>query len=646
MAWMKMLSDTYDAYEDLVGKEINDQPVLLPIYHSTANAQILLVLDWDGNVNRFLSKVIQKDDKKKVTIIPVTEDSAARGNGNNPHPLVDKLCYVAGDYSLYTKDEKAEYYQKYLEGLKEWAESPYTHKAVQSVYQYLQKGCLIQDLLSMQLLELDEDGILSDKVNKLQGLGQTGAVVRFAIEGNGEYFDLESQDIYQCFIEFYRTKAKKSQLCYVTGTETICSDKHPSKVRNSGDKAKLISGNDESGFTYRGRFISKEQAVNVGFETSQKAHNALRWLLQKQGYTRDDAAIVAWEVRGKAVPGIICNSVQAFVDDEDWGFEEEKQEVDYNTGEAYAEKLRNAMNGYAAKFEDNDQVILMALDAATTGRLSITYYHEMAGSQFIKRVLEWHERCAWSRYIKVGKKGETEKKIWLECAPSPRDMALTAFGVERNKNSYLDADKKLIRSTVERILPCIVNKDRKIPLDIVRAAVNRTSRPEAYSPFLWENNVLRVTCAMIQYNWMIQNEYSGGRKMKLDDEKMLHNRDFLFGRLLAVLDETEARAMYKEADKERLTNAKRYWNAYSRRPATTYATIKRQVMPYLKKLSNAQIAYFESITQEIICLMGTDDFNDTALHEFYLPGYYCQREEIRRYKGIKENENAGGNENE
>ncbi len=51
--------------------------------------------------------------------------------------------------------------------------------------------------------------------------------------------------------------------------------KHPSKIRNSGDKAKLISGNDESGFTYRGRFASKRsQAVSVGYVVSQKAHNA------------------------------------------------------------------------------------------------------------------------------------------------------------------------------------------------------------------------------------------------------------------------------------------------------------------------------------------------------------------------------------
>lgn len=50
----------------------------------------------------------------------------------------------------------------------------------------------------------------------------------------------------------------------------MCTNKHPSKIRNTADKAKLISGNDESGFTYRGRFANKQQAVAVGYFTSQK----------------------------------------------------------------------------------------------------------------------------------------------------------------------------------------------------------------------------------------------------------------------------------------------------------------------------------------------------------------------------------------
>ena len=88
LAWLKTLADTYDVYSEQAGEIKNDQPVLLPISHSTFNAQIEVTIDEGGN---FISS--NKLDKGSgiVTIIPVTEDSAARSSGIAPHPLCDKL---------------------------------------------------------------------------------------------------------------------------------------------------------------------------------------------------------------------------------------------------------------------------------------------------------------------------------------------------------------------------------------------------------------------------------------------------------------------------------------------------------------------------------------------------------------------------
>ncbi len=49
MAWLKTLADTYDVYSELAGVIKNDQPVLLPLSHSTFNAQIEVTLDEAGN---------------------------------------------------------------------------------------------------------------------------------------------------------------------------------------------------------------------------------------------------------------------------------------------------------------------------------------------------------------------------------------------------------------------------------------------------------------------------------------------------------------------------------------------------------------------------------------------------------------------
>lgn len=112
LGWIQMLEKTYDACESIVGKKVNEDPILLPISHSTANAQLEVTIDMDGNFMPALSGIIPKDGEDKITIIPVMASSRS-GKQSSPHALGDKLCYVAGDYSLYTNEDKTEYYNDY-----------------------------------------------------------------------------------------------------------------------------------------------------------------------------------------------------------------------------------------------------------------------------------------------------------------------------------------------------------------------------------------------------------------------------------------------------------------------------------------------------------------------------------------------------
>ena len=297
MGWIQMLEKTYDACEAIVGKKVNEDPILLPISHSTANAQIEVTIDLKGKFMPALSGIIPKDGEDKITIIPVTEDSASRSNGSCPHALCDKLCYVAGDYSLYTNEDKTEYYNDYINSLRKWTSSEFSNKWLQCVYLYLKKATLIQDLIKAKLLVLAEDGFLSENENKIQSVAQKDAMVRFAVWDNGEKHELwKEPEMYHSFIEYYKTNLHNCNIDYVTGEKIQCSEKHPSKIRNSGDKAKIFSANDTSGFTYRGRFANREQAASIGYETSQKAHNALRWLLARQGKYIDGEMTVVWKL--------------------------------------------------------------------------------------------------------------------------------------------------------------------------------------------------------------------------------------------------------------------------------------------------------------------------------------------------------------
>ncbi|MDE7431449.1 MAG: type I-C CRISPR-associated protein Cas8c/Csd1, partial [Lachnospiraceae bacterium] len=243
-------------------------------------------------------------------------------------------------------------------------------------------------------------------------------------------------------------------------------------------------------------------------------------------------------------------------------------------------------------------------------------------------ILNWQKHCKWRRTVRLEKSEERDKRVTCECTPSPRDMALAAFGSQRS--GWLEADSKLIKGTVKRLLPCITREGVKIPPDLIKAAARRASMPQTMSDFVWYNDVFCVVCAMIRFNYE-----KGDRTMENFLNDNIDDRNVLFGRLLAVYDYMEQRAMFEydengRVKERRTTNAKRYWNAYSSRPAKTFKTIKQNLVVYEKKLSDFELMKFEDWTSEIMSHFAENEFNSRALSEMYLPGYYQQMEHMKK----------------
>ena len=107
-------------------------------------------------------------------------------------------------------------------------------------------------------------------------------VVRWRVETGAENETpacWQDQSLFQAFIDYYAsTKSGKSAFCMVTGKNAPPASQHPKKIINLCANAKLISANDTSGFTYRGRFTDDSQAATMSYEASQKIHSALHWL--------------------------------------------------------------------------------------------------------------------------------------------------------------------------------------------------------------------------------------------------------------------------------------------------------------------------------------------------------------------------------
>jgi CRISPR-associated protein Csd1 len=621
LSWIQKLYDTYENCSSEVGivKDLEKTP-LLPIAHSTQNAQIEIVLNGQGG---FISaKILEKNES--ITIIPVTEASATRSSGIAPHPLCDKLQYVAGDYAQYVVKKKGEeFYDKYINQLQKWCDSAYSNPKVCAVFRYLEQKKLIADLIKQQILVCDETGFLKKGV-KL-GVGeQSDAFVRFRVEipqvdESAVWLDKE---VYQSYIQYYTSLQEKLDLCYVKGQEVPCSEKHPAKVRNTADKAKLISANDESGFTYRGRFSDKSQAVSIGYETSQKAHNALRWLIEKQGYKNGDQVILAWGTNNQQLPEIFEDTQSGF-----FGIEEEPV---VSTESDFARRLASAISGYRCDLDIKSEIIIIGLDSATTGRLSITYYREFNGDDFLNRIENWHRTCAWKHSYKnipdgFDEKGKAKfKRIAFIGAPSPKAITLVAYGDK--------VSDKLKKATVERLLPCIVDGAR-LPYDIVNSAVNRASNPVSMEHWEWDK-ALTITCSLIKKHR--SDKFKEVWKMALDENQT--DRSYIFGRLLAIAQQIEGYAL-STAGEKRETNAERLMHQFKLYPYKTWGIITDKLRPYTARLGDKGKKLVELMTSVNANLPYEDFTSSKKLEDSYILGYYCQRQVFVEEKNARIAEN-------
>lgn len=623
MSWLYNLYKTYEMNTEQIGKTVkkrNDKEyTLLPISHTTQNAHIEVTIDEDGDILQ--ATVLEKEN----TIIPCTEESASRaGSKIAPYPLHDKLSYVAGDFVKYggkIKNQDDVPFDAYIQNLKEWAESPYAIDKVKSIYKYLSKGRLIEDLVKYKVLVLDENQQLIEKWNKKyeESLGekplifssgttdQVSAFVRFNVYSRTSTVDVwKDREMYQSFIDFYNERLGDEDVDFITGELAPSTERHANKIRHAADKAKLISANDTSGFTFRGRFKTSKEAAGISYEVSQKAHNALKWLIHRQGKTIDNRVFLVWGNDDKSVPDPGEDALDILY------HANRKIEEEPDTDKPFAEEVKRAIDGYRNDLNYDSEVNILVLDSATTGRMAVLYYRNMNKEIYLNSLKDWHSQCSWEhRYRK-----NEEKFVKFYGAPATRDIAFAAYGPR--------ASDKIVKGLMERMLPCIID-GRIIPKDIVKSAFQRASNPVAMERWEWEKT-LSIACALIRKSLIEKKE-----EWDVALDKTITDRSYLFGRLLAVADVLERGALGKE--ETRATNAIRYMNSFSQKPSRTWMTLQASLQPYQARLGT-KANYLSKIIDEISDQFAVEDFNNKPLSEKYLLGFYSQRRELYKKKEI------------
>lgn len=634
MSYVNELIDLYNKNQDKIGviEYRGDIPyVLLPPFHTTVTAQITVTIDQNGNFMR--AELVAQDDK--MTIIPVTEKSGSRTAGKEPHPLCDNLRYLAGDYKDYYKDDGV-CNELYMSQIEKWEKSTYSHEKVKAIYLYLKKATLIKDLVEQKIIKLNDNNQIDDKEN-MEGIVQTKAFVRFIIRSTGENLHREIPDecwkdrtLQDCYIKYVRSQEREKGMCYLTGNMESISYLHSKKIRNEGDGAKLISANDSQNFTYRGRFANREEAVAVGSETSQIVHNTLKWIIRKQGAFFDTMTIVTWESDQLSMPKWNMDTESIITEyeneqeendwdswDDDWSEEEEVSDGNPIT----AEKFYKALNGYGKKVDNTSNMILLAFDAATPGRLAMIENVTLDTARYLKNVEKWHNDCNW-----IHEKWKDGKRIQFWGMVGVRDIADILFGIEnKGKLSIVDGNgKKLYAEVAKRLLPCIWYGSN-IPYDYVNLAVVKASNPLTYKERKNWERVLTLACSMVKKNEKDRNK----EEWNVALDKSAKDRSYLYGRLLAVADRIEYMT-YDAKDNGRITNAKRYMSTFSQRPYETWKVIEENIQPYLAKLDVVKRKYYENLLSEICNLFDIDKFKENKkLDGLYLLGFHSQEYDLR-----------------
>ena len=574
MGLLQKAVETYGAMAHRAGQvfEGENEP-LAPISHIMARPQIIITLDQSGNF--VAAQVLDKNTPK--IIIPATEESAGRTvkAAELPHPLCDYLRYLLPQNQVE--------YQHYISQLSTWANSSHTHPKLHAVLNYVQGGTILENLRQAGI-DSEEKVMVCWVVN---GLGETL---------NGPCWT--DRTLMNAFIDYYHEKRTDTPpaLCMISGELEMPAGQHPKGIVPISGNAKLISANDSSGFTYRGRFDDAAQAATVGYAASQKAHSVLRWLVANQSVSFGGRTFLCWNPQGIQVPRVTGPM----------GRRSGTAQRAANPSQ-YQKQLREALSGWKEDLPQSAGVVIAAFDAATTGRLAVTYYNELLASDFLDRLHDWESSCCW------------EDGPYGIQSPSLFQIVSWAFGTPRNGKAEMD--DRILSQQMQRLVACRVDK-APFPLDIERALAEKASHLLLYEGENRQKLLFTACAAIRKYHCdHLKEEWD----MALD--KNCSDRSYLFGRLLAIADAIENNT-YTDEDR-RETNAIRMQKAFTLRPMTTWSALWDKLRPYNKRLAQSKpglYRYYHSVIDDILNRLSPfDPTLNQKLNDIYLLGYSHQR---------------------
>ncbi len=619
-------SYNYGLENNLVGNLEDKSSLILPIYHNSmkSNGKNIVEIKINKKSELVDAKFLEDGD---IVIFPVTEDSVARSSGIAPHPLFDNF-----DYVMQENTNKSEAYISQQEAWLNYDEDAF----VKIIHDYIIKEKVFEDILSKLFKEykmLKDKNVefvdKSDKKAKKVTIDFSKVFLTFAVENYDGKKDLslsENKNLQEKFIKFTkdifaRDKETEEIICNISGEKDFLCLKHKPLIGS----ARLISQITANNENFLGRFDKPDETIKIGKESSQKIIQMAKSLLDGDNTARwlgEFTYALSWfsdDIQNKTdldpTKKIEIIDLGPLFDiageDLPQGNRNEGRKISDETSESIVKSFTSGK----VLFSNESKYYMAIIDKVSNGRVAVKYFREMDSSSLKENLVSWQNKYHWYRFTK--EKGKTNY------TPSPLMLIQTAYGVEREKGLEV-AKKKFVTDQYKNILASII-EGRDMPKNIIQALEINIRNRLNYDKF-WLQVKLCALAAL--------REKEGIESNMLDKKEI--DRSYLFGRLLAIYEKTEAFTYNK--DDERITNAEKLWSSYLNKPATMSMRLSDLIKPYDFKLhANEKTREIRNILKreagDVIDLIGENyKFNgvetNKPLNSGFLFGYQAQIKEL------------------
>lgn len=621
----------------------NNNPVLLPIYHDNKvirnnDIYIEVLLDKEGNF--YKARTFEVDEN---VIFPVTYESSIRTSTKiAPHPIVDSWYYVMHSELIQEKQKK------YLENLDYWI-CQTNNRKVESFLQIIRNFVMKPEAADLVLSsafgpdyqtekehvdksgKIHEGSITYGEKNKktaLKDIKLSFTVIKF--EGYKNISVSNFKDLHSDFINLVqKTNLVDIGICNISGKEERIIKYHRSP-KGPFERAKLISQNNT--IAYIGdRFPTKEAStdiIKIGYETSEKIHLMVKYLMENKNssvWLGSSQYLINWfsdDLSNESHLDIVDPIFNDFFEDD------EGESIGFDKPNEVNWKICSSFIKGPKLFSDNATYCVAILNKTSKGRIAIKYFCQLQASKLLKNIREWQKNYSWEP-----KNNSLDYRLKT---PTFNDIINTAYGVDRDGSLRLDNDS--FRSDQYQQLVTALIDGQTIPSSIVKKIEHNIKQRQKY-PDCWEQ-IQEVSLAILH------KQYRREFTPMLDHEET--DRSYLFGRLLAIYELIEkvynsSRNLKIDRKEDRVTNAERYWTAFSNQPATIMKVLDGKVRYCIDYLKTNEAGYWrklENEMQEIVQLLSPimmDKSVNQPLDYKFIFGYYAEKK-FYYTKQVKESE--------